>query len=74
MSGKWFIESCAERILQLPLGGRQGWLAQEVLNFIKLDEIAMKSETSTGAQSVRGLVQAHRWKGNHVGRLIPATR
>ena len=61
----------AERILQLPLGGRQGWLAQEVLNFIKLDEIAMKSETfEQGLNRFEGLLQAHRWKGDHVRRLL----
>jgi two-component system sensor histidine kinase PilS (NtrC family) len=35
----------AERILQLPPGGRQGWLAQEMLRFIALDAMVLDSES-----------------------------
>ena len=46
----------AGRILQLPPGGRQGWLAQEVLSFIELDEIAMETEAlDRGLNRAEGL-------------------
>jgi two-component system, NtrC family, sensor histidine kinase PilS len=35
----------AERILQLAPGGRQGWLAQEMLHFIDLDTMVLDSES-----------------------------
>lgn len=44
------------RILQLPPGGRQGWLAQEVLSFIDLDEIVMETEAfDRGLNRAEGL-------------------
>jgi two-component system sensor histidine kinase PilS (NtrC family) len=46
MSGRVVSSNhAAGRILQLPPGGRQGWLAQEVLRFIDLDDIVMETET-----------------------------
>jgi two-component system sensor histidine kinase PilS (NtrC family) len=57
MSGRVVSSNhAAGRILQLAPGARQGWLAQEVLNFIKLDEIAMETETSDqGLNRAEGL-------------------
>jgi two-component system sensor histidine kinase PilS (NtrC family) len=44
------------RILQLPTAGRQGWLAQEVLSFIDLDEIVMETEAfDRGLNRAEGL-------------------
>ena len=46
MSGRVVSSNyAAGRILQLPTGERQGWLAQEVLSFIDLDDIPMETET-----------------------------
>jgi two-component system sensor histidine kinase PilS (NtrC family) len=45
MSGRVVSSNhAAGRILQLPIGGHQGWLVPEVLNFIALDEIIMEPE------------------------------
>jgi two-component system, NtrC family, sensor histidine kinase PilS len=46
MSGRVVSSNyAASRILQLPPGRRQGWLAQEVLSFVNLDDIVMETET-----------------------------
>ena len=57
MSGRVVSSNhAAGRILQLPPGGRQGWLAQEMLSFIELDEIAMETETfDQGLNRAEGL-------------------
>ena len=46
----------AGRILQLPTGRHQGWLAQEMFGFIEFDEIVTKSE-----ESDQGLNRAEGW-------------
>jgi two-component system, NtrC family, sensor histidine kinase PilS len=57
MSGRVVsLNHAVGRILQLPLGGRQGWLAQEVLSFIDLDEIVMTTEAfDRGLNRAEGL-------------------
>jgi two-component system, NtrC family, sensor histidine kinase PilS len=57
MSGRVVSSNhAARRILQLPLEGRQGWWAQEVLNFIDLDEIVMEAEAfDRGLNRAEGL-------------------
>ena len=57
MSGRVVSSNhAAGRILQLPPGGRQGWLAQEVLSFIDLNDIVMETEAfDRGLNRAEGL-------------------
>jgi two-component system sensor histidine kinase PilS (NtrC family) len=57
MSGRVVSSNhAAGRILQLPPGTGQGWLAQEVLNFIDHDEIVMEAEAfDRGLNRAEGL-------------------
>jgi two-component system sensor histidine kinase PilS (NtrC family) len=50
----------AERILLLTPGAGHGWLAQEVLSFIDLDDIVQKTETlDQGLNRAEGLFERH---------------
>jgi two-component system, NtrC family, sensor histidine kinase PilS len=57
MSGRVVSSNhAAGRILQLPPGGQQGWLAQELLSFIDLNEIVMETEAfDRGLNRAEGL-------------------
>jgi two-component system sensor histidine kinase PilS (NtrC family) len=48
----------AGRILQIPPGQRQGWLAQELLGFIELSQIVLEAETGDqGHNRAEGLLK-----------------